>query len=109
APASPGRQLAVYRVVQESLTNTLKHAGPDATAEVTLTYTTTGLEVRATDSGGRQQTPEGEKTRGKPGGGRGISGMRERASLYNGTLESARLPAGGWQTRLRLPLEDAPP
>lgn len=80
-------------MVQESLTNTLKHAGPDATAEVTLTYTTTGLEVRATDSGGRQQTPGGEKTGGKPGGGRGISGMRERASLYNGTLESARLPA----------------
>ncbi|MFJ8754033.1 sensor histidine kinase [Streptomyces sp. NPDC102441] len=103
--ASPGRQLAVYRVVQESLTNTLKHAGPEATAEVTLTYTPTGLEVRATDSGGGTPAPEGESH----GTGRGISGMRERASLYNGTLEAARLPAGGWHTRLRLPLEDAPP
>ncbi|MEU0299257.1 histidine kinase [Streptomyces sp. NPDC006175] len=104
-PASPGHQLAVYRVVQESLTNTLKHAGPEATAEVALTYTPTGLEVRTTDTGGGPRAPES----GSPGHGRGISGMRERASLYNGTLESGRLPAGGWQTRLRLPLEDTPP
>ncbi|MFD3610578.1 sensor histidine kinase [Streptomyces atroolivaceus] len=104
-PASPGRQLAVYRVVQESLTNTLKHAGPRATAEVALTYTPTGLDVRATDSGGGPQPPRNES----PSQGRGISGMRERASLYNGTLESGRLPTGGWQTRLRLPLEDTHP
>ncbi|WP_371606260.1 sensor histidine kinase [Streptomyces sp. NBC_01213] len=104
-PASPGRQLAVYRVVQESLTNTLKHAGPEATAEVTLTYTPTGLEVRTTDTGGVPHGPRPDN----PGGGRGIGGMRERASLYDGTLESGPLPAGGWQTRLRLPLKDAPP
>ena len=104
-PASPGRQLAVYRVVQESLTNTLKHAGPGATAEVTLTYTPTGLEVRTTDSGGAPQPPGNES----PDHGRGISGMRERAQLYNGTLESGRLPAGGWHTRLRLPPEDTSP
>ncbi|MFE9728068.1 sensor histidine kinase [Streptomyces sp. NPDC005794] len=103
-PASPGRQLAVYRVVQESLTNTLKHAGPDAVAEVTLTYTATGLDVLATDTGGA-----GPRGADGPGSGRGISGMRERASLHNGTLESGPLPTGGWQTRLRLPLEDAPP
>ncbi|MER5555631.1 histidine kinase [Streptomyces sp. NPDC002793] len=103
-PASPGRQLVVYRVVQESLTNTLKHAGPDPTAEVTLTYTPAGLEVLATDTGG------GGPQRGPgvdgPGTGRGISGMRERAALHNGTLESGRLPTGGWQTRLRLPPEE---
>ncbi|MFJ8887955.1 sensor histidine kinase [Streptomyces sp. NPDC102402] len=103
--ASPGRQLAVYRVVQESLTNTLKHAGPDATAEVTLTYTPTGLEVRTTDTGGRRSAPADEAS----GTGRGINGMRERASLYDGTLEAGPLPAGGWQTRLGLPLEDASP
>ncbi|WP_406463587.1 sensor histidine kinase [Streptomyces sp. NBC_00111] len=103
--ASPGRQLAVYRVVQESLTNTLKHAGPDATAEVALTCTPTGIEVRTTDTGGRTTSSAAEA----PGTGRGISGMRERASLYNGTLEAGPLPAGGWQTRLTLPLEDALP
>ncbi|MGW0792844.1 sensor histidine kinase [Streptomyces sp. NPDC002911] len=106
SPASPGRQLAVYRVVQESLTNTLKHAGPEANAEVTLTYTPTRLEVLAMDSGGGGTRGLGAEGTGN---GRGISGMRERASLYNGTLESGRLPTGGWQTRLRLPLEDAPP
>jgi signal transduction histidine kinase len=105
-PASPGRQLAVYRVVQESLTNTLKHARPESTAEVTLTYTPTGLEVRVTDT--NDQGPQAP-TDDDPGNGRGISGMRERASLYNGTLESGRLPTGGWQTRLRLPLEYTPP
>ncbi|MEV3932152.1 histidine kinase [Streptomyces sp. NPDC049944] len=105
--ASPGRQLAVYRVVQESLTNTLKHAGPEATAEVVLTYTPTGLDVRTTDTGRRQAAPPDART--GPHTGRGIGGMLERASLHNGTLEAGRLPAGGWQTRLRLPLEDAPP
>ncbi|MFD6281373.1 sensor histidine kinase [Streptomyces sp. NPDC060209] len=109
-PASPGLQLAVYRVVQESLTNTLKHAGAEATAEVTLTYTPTGLEVRTTDSGGGPNALRNDRSGSEPGiSGRGISGMRERASLYNGTLDSGRLPAGGWQTRLRLPLEDTAP
>ncbi len=101
-PASPGRQLAVYRVVQEALTNTLKHAGPGTTAEVTLTYTPSALEMLATDTGQRDAAHVGG------GGGRGISGMRERASLYNGTLEAGRLPTSGWRIRLRLPLEDSP-
>ncbi|MFB8029985.1 MULTISPECIES: sensor histidine kinase [unclassified Streptomyces] len=105
APSSPGRQLAVYRVVQESLTNTLKHAGPEATAEVTVTYTSTGLEVLTTDTGGRSTHLPCDEA----GTGRGISGMRERATLYDGTIEAGPLPAGGWRTRLRLPLEDAPP
>ncbi|WP_413096672.1 sensor histidine kinase [Streptomyces nitrosporeus] len=125
--APPGCQLAVYRVVQESLTNTLKHAGPGATADVTLTYTPGALEVLTTDTGGdRHRTdhvlaapaparpvPAGRAPQDRPpvpaaGRGRGISGMRERASLYNGTLEAGPLPTGGWRTLLRLPLEDSP-
>ncbi|MFE3515289.1 sensor histidine kinase [Streptomyces sp. NPDC059166] len=104
-PASSGHQLTVYRVVQESLTNTLKHAGPDATAEIVLTYTPEGLEVHATDTGGRSLPAQHPN----PSGGRGINGMRERAGLYHGTLESGPRPEGGWQTRLRLPLEDPAP
>ncbi|WP_432104616.1 sensor histidine kinase [Streptomyces sp. bgisy091] len=104
-PASPGHQLTVYRVVQEALTNTLKHAGPEATAEIALHYTSTGIEVHATDSGGRARLPQEPATTG----GRGISGMRERAMLFHGTLESGPRPEGGWQTRLRLPLEDPAP
>ncbi|MFJ2878003.1 sensor histidine kinase [Streptomyces sp. NPDC086796] len=111
APPTAGRQLTVYRVVQEALTNTLKHGGtdPSPTAEVTLTYRATELEALVTDTG------TGADTVGRHGpgaGGQGITGMRERASLYDGTLEAGPLPAsapvGGWQVRLRLPLEDTP-
>ncbi|MFE7467342.1 sensor histidine kinase [Streptomyces sp. NPDC057499] len=110
-PPTPGRQLTVYRVVQEALTNTLKHAGtrPPPSAEVTLTYRPGELEAVITDTGART-TPGGPRP--ESGGGRGIAGMRERASLYDGTLEAGPLTdptpatATGWRVRLRLPLED---
>ncbi|MER7727776.1 histidine kinase [Streptomyces sp. NPDC096323] len=105
-PLTPGRQLTVYRVLQESLTNTLKHAGTDhpLAADVTLTYRPTELEALITDNGTPSPT-----TRPLDGSGQGITGMRERASLYDGTLEAGRPPtASGWQVRLRLPLEDSP-
>lgn len=107
APPTAGRQLTVYRVVQEALTNTLKHGGtaPSPTAEVTLTYRATELEAVITDTGNAGR-------KGPEGGGQGITGMRERASLYDGTLEAGPLPDSapttGWQVRLRLPLEDTP-
>ncbi|MEU1351773.1 histidine kinase [Streptomyces sp. NPDC005795] len=104
-PPSPGRQLTVYRVMQEGLTNTLKHAATEEplAAEITLTYRPTELEVVITDNG----TPH--PTAGPPDGtGQGITGMRERASLYDGTLEAGRPTTAGWQVRLRLPLEDSP-
>ncbi|MFF2409357.1 sensor histidine kinase [Streptomyces sp. NPDC058092] len=117
SPPTAGRQLTVYRVVQEALTNTLKHGGgdPSLTAEVTLTYRTTELEALITDTGTTCGGPEGSS----PGGGQGITGMRERASLYDGTLEAGPLlpaaiattsaaSAAGWRVRLRLPLEDTP-
>jgi signal transduction histidine kinase len=109
-PLSPGRQLTVYRVVQESLTNTLKHAGQQGvTAEVTLTYTPDALEALATDTG---RGGVGASPSGTGGGGRGIRGMRERTSLYGGTLEAGPVPSeppsppAGWQVHLILPLTD---
>ncbi|MEU3610144.1 histidine kinase [Streptomyces sp. NPDC035033] len=91
----PGAQLTVYRVVQESLTNTLKHAGPAAKATVRLVSAPDGVLVTVTDTG----TPAAV-----PGQGRGLTGMRERAALYDGTLDSGPLPDGaGWQVRLRVP------
>ncbi|MFF2013274.1 sensor histidine kinase [Streptomyces sp. NPDC058195] len=105
-----GRQLTVYRVVQEALTNTLKHGGtqPPPSAEVTLTYRPGELEAVITDTGTGSRNRPGPRD----SGGQGITGMRERASLYDGMLEAGPLPdstpAPGWRVRLRLPLEDAP-
>ncbi|WP_228924323.1 histidine kinase [Streptomyces sp. DH7] len=102
---TPGRQLTVYRVVQEALTNTLKHATGPTSATVTLTYTRTHLDARITDTGtGAGTTADAEEA---PLPAQGIMGMRERAALYDGTLDAGPLPNnGGWQIRLRLPLED---
>ena len=101
-PLAPGAQLTVYRVVQEALTNTLKHAGPSARATVLLAYAPKELLVEVADTGTKNtQAPA-------PSLGQGLTGMRERAALYDGRLTCGPLPAGGWRVRLRLPLEDSP-
>ncbi|MFJ9829134.1 sensor histidine kinase [Streptomyces sp. NPDC101160] len=101
---SAGAELTVYRVVQEALTNTLKHAGPGAKATVTVRPGPEGVAVTVTDTGsGARSLVSGR--------GRGLTGMRERAALYDGTLDCGPLPAGtgpGWRIRLRLPREDSP-
>ncbi|MEU3057090.1 sensor histidine kinase [Streptomyces griseus] len=108
APLTPGRQLTVYRVVQEALTNTLKHATGPTSATVALSCSRTHLEAHITDTGtGATSTADAEEA---PLPAQGIMGMRERAALYDGTLEAGPLPDhGGWQIRLRLPLEDTHP
>ncbi|MFH9070958.1 sensor histidine kinase [Streptomyces alboflavus] len=96
-----GQQLTVYRVVQEALTNTMKHAGAGATAAVDVSYAADGVSVSVTDNG------QG----GAPSdGGRGLTGMRERTALYAGTLEAGPRPhpEPGWQVRLHLPRASAP-
>ncbi|MFG3252574.1 sensor histidine kinase [Streptomyces sp. NPDC048172] len=93
---SPGRQLTVYRVVQEALTNTLKHGGSGATATVTVAYGRDGLTVTVTDSGTGSAPSD-------PGGGQGIGGMRDRARAYGGTLEAGPARGGGWRVHLWLP------
>ncbi|MEU1669591.1 histidine kinase [Streptomyces sparsogenes] len=98
AGLSPGLQLAVYRIVQEALTNTLKHAGPHASAELTLAHTPHGVDLRITDTG-LGTAP------GPPDGGHGLTGMRQRAALYGGTLEAGPLPSGGWRVHAHLPAE----
>ncbi|MFD7321786.1 sensor histidine kinase [Streptomyces sp. NPDC059875] len=100
-PLATGAQLTVYRVVQEALTNTLKHAGPGTESTVLLSYEQDELTVETTDTG----RTEGN---GITGTGQGVTGMRERAKLYDGTLEAGPLPTGGWRVRLRLPVEDSP-
>ncbi|GGP48407.1 sensor histidine kinase [Streptomyces sindenensis] len=105
---TPGRQLTVYRVIQEALTNTLKHATTPMSATVTLTYSRTHLDARITDTGtGAGRTAE---TEDPPLAAQGIMGMRERAALYDGSLEAGPLPDDtGWQVQLRLPLKESHP
>jgi signal transduction histidine kinase len=103
-----GVSLAAYRIVQESLTNTLKHAGRGATASVRLHRTGDLVEVLVSDDGaGRlpQLIPAGRGDRrlAVPGG-NGLIGMRERAHVYGGTLEVGPAPGGGWQVRAALPV-----
>ena len=106
-----GVSLGIYRIVQESLTNTLKHAGRGATASVRVHRTGDLVEVLVSDDGaGRvpQLTPAGRDTRLSVPGGNGLIGMRERAHVYGGTLDVGPAPGGGWQVRAALPVRLAP-
>ncbi|MEU3896502.1 histidine kinase [Streptomyces sp. NPDC045251] len=96
-----GRQLAVYRVIQEALTNTLKHAGPDATADIDLSYGDGGAVTLTITDTGRDARPAATTD------GRGLPGMRERTALYGGTLEAGPRPRPelGWRVHLHLPEE----
>ncbi|MFZ3558879.1 sensor histidine kinase [Streptomyces sp. BH055] len=98
-PLPAGLELTVYRVVQEALTNTLKHGGPSATSELLFSYAADAVTVTVTDTG-RGAVAFADS----PGTGRGLAGMRERTALYRGTLEAGPRPAGGWRVRLRIPL-----
>jgi signal transduction histidine kinase len=90
---------AAYRILQESITNVIRHAGP-ARVTVLLTYGPSDLELRVADDGrGPGDAPEG---------GQGIVGMRERAALLGGELTAGSRPGGGFQVRARLPLPREP-
>ncbi|GAA1399036.1 sensor histidine kinase [Pseudonocardia kongjuensis] len=97
-PVGGGSGLTAYRVVQEALTNVLKHAGPATPTRVGLEWTDDELTVRVRDEGARGPVPR------PPRGGHGLVGMRERAALHGGSVETGPHPDGGWAVRLRLPL-----
>ncbi len=97
-PAGAG--LSLYRGVQESLTNVLKHAGPGARARVRVVWRADGVEVRVEDDGGSAPSAA---TSGD-GHGQGLVGMRERLVMFGGTVDAGPLPGGGFGTRLVLPL-----
>jgi signal transduction histidine kinase len=92
-----GLDLCVYRIVQESLTNALKHAGA-AHAEVLLHYAPQGLDVEIRDDGRGPAQPNGD------GAGHGLIGMRERVALYGGALTTGPREGGGFEVRAHLPL-----
>jgi signal transduction histidine kinase len=102
AELPPAVDLAAYRVVQESLTNVVRHAGP-ARATVRLAYGPADLVVEVSDDGAA--APEVAR----PGGGHGIAGMRERVAALGGELRAGPRPQGGFQVRARLPLVEGEP
>lgn len=101
-----GIELTAYRVVQEALTNALKHA-PGAAVRVTVTYEREALVVSVDDAGGRAlAVPSGSPVRSEvDSGGHGMVGMRERVALYGGQLEAGPRPGGGFSLRARMPLD----
>ena len=97
-PVPAGVELAAYRVVQEALTNTIKHAA-GAAATVLVEYGTDHLRVQVTDTGG---TPGAEAA---TGGRHGLIGLRERLAVYGGTLRTGPRLTGGYRVDARIPLE----
>lgn len=95
-PLPPGVELAVYRVVQEALTNTIKHAA-GAAASVAIGHRGGWLEIEITDTGGRLTARAGD------GQGRGLIGLRERLALYGGTLQAGPRSDGGYRIKARVP------
>jgi signal transduction histidine kinase len=91
----PGVDLSAYRIVQEALTNAIKHAGP-ARARVILRYRPEELQIEVVDDG------DGSGPGG--GSGHGLDGIRERVGLYGGSIHTGRRPEGGYVVRARLPL-----
>ncbi|WP_203416662.1 sensor histidine kinase [Jiangella ureilytica] len=95
-PLRPGPSLAVYRVIQEALTNALKHAGPAARARVALVFAADRLTARVSDDGrGAAAVDDGL--------GQGLAGMRERMTMYGGTVTAGPATGGGWRVDLDLP------
>ncbi|MET7465204.1 sensor histidine kinase [Nonomuraea sp. NPDC005501] len=100
-PIPAGVDLAAYRLVQEGLTNALRHAGAGATARVTVRHEPHELDVRVEDDG---RGPDGGW--GADGTGHGLVGIRERVALYGGILSIGPRPGGGFEVRARFPLKD---
>jgi signal transduction histidine kinase len=102
APA--GVELSAYRIVQEALTNTLKHSGAGH-ATVRLSWSQDHLDVEVSDDGPAAGAAVAPQVRADSGG-KGLVGMRERVMLFGGELEAGPSPNGGYRVAARLPLED---
>ncbi|MFF0739409.1 sensor histidine kinase [Streptomyces sp. NPDC004111] len=103
-PLPPTVGLTVFRIVQEALTNSRKHAGPTARARVRLTYGQERITVEVHDDGGGGPPPEEQTDGGAGRGGYGLIGMRERVALHGGTLTAGAPADGGFAVRAELPL-----
>jgi signal transduction histidine kinase len=105
-PLSSGVELTAYRIVQEALTNTRKHGGPDANATVRLTFGEAELDLLIEDDGRGAQHKLYEEG-GEDGLGQGLIGMRERIGMVSGRLDAGPRPGGGFRISAVLPTRTA--
>ncbi|MCT9083444.1 sensor histidine kinase [Streptomyces fulvoviolaceus] len=105
-PLPSGVELTAYRIVQEALTNTRKHGGPNAGASVRLVYFDDGLGLLVEDDG-KGAPHELYEEGGADGRGHGLIGMRERVGMVGGTLDAGPRPGGGFRISALLPLKPA--
>lgn len=98
-PLSAIEELTAYRVIQESLTNSLRYAGPGAAARVVLAYEPTGVRISVTDDG------RGAAANRSEAGGHGLAGMRERIALHDGEFRAGPKPGGGYEVVATLPAQ----
>ena len=101
-PLPPGVDVSVYRIVQEALTNTLRHAQATR-ATVEIRY----LPGERRDRGRRRRPRATDARWDTDGGGHGLAGMRERAGLFDGAFEAGPRSSGGFAVRVTLPTESA--
>lgn len=106
-PLPSGVELTAYRIVQEALTNTRKHGGPNVGASVRLVYFDDGLGLLVEDDG-KGAPHELYEEGGLDGQGHGLIGMRERVGMVGGTLDAGPRPGGGFRISVLLPLKTAP-
>jgi signal transduction histidine kinase len=99
-PLPQGKDLAAYRVVQEALTNTVKHA-VGAHVRISLEYVSDGVHIEVTDTGGVSAGSVGT------GNSRGLIGLQGRLAVYHGTLQAGRTPDGGYRVHAVIPTEDS--
>jgi signal transduction histidine kinase len=100
-PLPAALALSAYRIVQEALTNTMKHVG-ECHAQVTVRYSPESVELDVLDDGGGFN---GKRLRRNGRAGTGLIGMRERAALFGGEFDAGQRPGGGYRVHARLPLE----
>ncbi len=106
---APGVQLAVFRVAQEALTNTLKHAARPTTASVQLRCGSGHVDLDVTNTGNPLDAGDPPPVTPPASDGRGLLGMRERANIYDGELDVGPTGDGGWRVHLRLQTDTAAP
>lgn len=102
-PLPSGVDVTAYRIIQEALTNALKH-GAGGAAEVTIRYTERALRVEVLNTGPSVLTG-GAGPRPGDGSGRGLLGLRQRVSVYGGELDARRRLGGGYRVRARIPVD----